>query len=75
VRRLLVASIALGLVGLACQEEIPKSASEGAALNEGDRAPAFTLTSPDTEISLSEYRGEKPVLLYFSMGAPRVWFR
>lgn len=67
-RKLLVASIALALVGVGCQQEMPKPASEGSALNEGDRAPAFTLTSPDAGISLSDYRGEKPVLLYFSMG-------
>jgi hypothetical protein len=68
VRGPLVASIALVLLGLACQQETPESASEGTALNEGDRAATFTLTSPDAEISLSDYRGEKPVLLYFSMG-------
>jgi peroxiredoxin len=68
VRKLLVASIVLALLGVACQQETPKPASGGTSLNEGDRAPAFTLTSPDTEISLSDYRGKKPVLLYFSMG-------
>jgi hypothetical protein len=68
VSKLLVASIALALFGLACQQETPKPTSEGTALNEGDRAPGFTLTSPDAKISLSDYRGEKPVLLYFSMG-------
>jgi peroxiredoxin len=68
VRKLLVASVVLALFGLACQQETPKPESEATALQEGDRAPAFTLTSPDTEISLSDYRGEKPVLLYFSMG-------
>ena len=25
-------------------------------------------TSPKAEVSLADYRGEKPVLLYFSMG-------
>jgi peroxiredoxin len=68
VRKLLVATIALALFGLACQQETPKPALEGTTLSEGDRAPAFTLTSPDAEISLADYEGEKPVLLYFSMG-------
>jgi hypothetical protein len=67
VRRLLVVSITLALFGLGCQQT-PKPASEGASVREGDPAPAFKLASPDAEISLSDYRGEKPVLLYFSMG-------
>jgi peroxiredoxin len=68
VRRLLAVGFAITLFGLACQQQTPKPTSEGGNLSEGDPAPAFTLTSPDAEISLSDYRGEKPVLLYFSMG-------
>lgn len=35
----------------------------------GKSAPGFTLPSASGEdISLSDYRGKKPVLLYFSMG-------
>ncbi|MFL5799231.1 MAG: hypothetical protein ACJ77A_15030 [Actinomycetota bacterium] len=35
----------------------------------GDRAPLFTLRSAQgLRISLGEFRGRKPVLLYFSMG-------
>ncbi|MBA3553120.1 MAG: redoxin domain-containing protein [Actinobacteria bacterium] len=35
----------------------------------GGQAPNFTLRSAQGEtISLADYRGEKPVLLYFSMG-------
>ena len=38
-------------------------------LTEGDPAPDFQLPSAgDGTIRLSDYRGEKPVLLYFSMG-------
>jgi hypothetical protein len=68
VRKLLVGSIALALLALACLQETSKPTSEGTPLKEGDRAPAFTLTSPDTRVSLADYRGETPVLLYFSMG-------
>lgn len=35
----------------------------------GDRAPAFDLPSVDGErVSLDDYIGRKPILLYFSMG-------
>ena len=36
-------------------------------LQEGDMAPDFTLKSPDgkREVTLSDYRGEKPVALVF----------
>ena len=67
-RKLALAGLALALVGLACQQDSPKDTPGSAALNEGDPAPGFTLTSPKAEVSLADYRGEKPVLLYFSMG-------
>jgi hypothetical protein len=36
---------------------------------EGDSAPDFTLPSAGGgNVSLSDYSGERPVLLYFSMG-------
>lgn len=42
------------------------SSSEGLAV--GDPAPAFTLPSASgDQVSLSDYRGSKPVLLYFHM--------
>jgi peroxiredoxin len=66
VRKLLVVAVVLALIGLACQETT--SPSDGSALKEGDRAPDFTLQAPDAEVSLADYRGDKPVLLYFSMG-------
>ncbi len=37
-------------------------------LAEGDRAPDFSLQAADGDtVSLSDYRGERPVLLYFHM--------
>jgi len=37
-------------------------------LEAGDRAPDFSLRAADGDtVSLSEYRGEQPVLLYFHM--------
>ena len=42
--------------------------SNGEGLAVGDTAPAFTLQSASgDQISLSDYRGSKPVLLYFHM--------
>jgi peroxiredoxin len=44
------------------------SASDGAALKVGDPAPTFTLPAASGEqVSLSDYQGSKPVLLYFHM--------
>ncbi len=65
-RRLLVLAVALVLFGAACQEEI--KSPDVSVLEEGDEAPDFTLASPESEVSLADYRGERPVLLYFSMG-------
>ena len=37
-------------------------------LEAGDRAPDFSLLAADGDtVSLSDYRGEQPVLLYFHM--------
>jgi peroxiredoxin len=68
VRRLFFAAMALALLGLACQESTEAPTADASVLKEGDRAPDFTLTSPSAKISLADYRGKKPVLLYFSMG-------
>lgn len=39
------------------------------SLDEGDRAPDFSLPSAaGGEVGLSDFSGKKPVLLYFSMG-------
>jgi cytochrome oxidase Cu insertion factor (SCO1/SenC/PrrC family) len=43
--------------------------SDQRSLSEGAAAPNFTLPSAAGEkVALSDYAGEKPVLLYFSMG-------
>jgi hypothetical protein len=43
--------------------------SDGPSLAEGDEAPTFTLPSAaGEEVALSDFSGDKPVLLYFSMG-------
>ena len=56
--------LALILVATACQSNQGPS-----TLREGDEAPGFTLRSADGQrISLSDYRDERAVLLYFSMG-------
>ncbi len=42
---------------------------DGAALSVGDAAPDFSLPDVTGEtVSLQDFRGEKSVLLYFSMG-------
>ncbi len=42
--------------------------SDGDGLTVGDPAPSFTLpTALGDQVSLSDYRGSKPVLLYFHM--------
>ncbi len=56
------------VLGVACQEPSPPPTADATTLKEGDRAPDFTLWSPQEDVSLSEYRGSKPILLYFSMG-------
>jgi hypothetical protein len=50
-------------------ESLRGSAAATAELAKGDPAPDFQLPSADDgTVRLSDYRGEKPVLLYFSMG-------
>jgi hypothetical protein len=63
-----VALLALG--GAACgSSRTPAPPSAGSDLVVGDLAPAFTLPSAQGgSVSSAEFRGHKPVLLYFSMG-------
>jgi hypothetical protein len=58
----------VGFLAAACTETTEPNPSGSSALREGDSAPGFTLESPTHEVSLDDYRGKKPVLLYFSMG-------
>lgn len=63
--------IALGLALPACQgDDRPASPETSASgLREGQIAPDFELPSVDGgEVRLGDYRHEKAVLLYFSMG-------
>ena len=69
----LVAALALlGLAAAACggggTAASPTPTSQSPAV--GDPAPAFSLPSAQGRtVSLAEFRGRKPVLLYFSMGS------
>ena len=56
---------ALFLFAAACSG----TGSQVDALAEGESAPSFTLPSASGEkVELAEFAGEKPALLYFSMG-------
>lgn len=67
-RRLVFALLLVALVG--CGSDDPTDRPRrGGELVADDPAPGFTLVAADGEtISLSDFRGRKPVLLYFSMG-------
>ena len=66
------AAIALaGLLLLSCQtgDGTSTSPTSTAGLREGQLAPSFELPSAGGgNVRLSDYRGEKQVLVYFSMG-------
>jgi cytochrome oxidase Cu insertion factor (SCO1/SenC/PrrC family) len=68
---LLVSVVALGVLFSACSSS-GRSNSGGApgqAPKVGQPAPDFTLPSATgPALSLAKFRGETPVLLYFSMG-------
>lgn len=60
-----------GLLLFACQAGDGSSTSPTAirGLQEGQLAPSFELPAAGGgDVRLSDYLGEKPVLLYFSMG-------
>jgi hypothetical protein len=67
-----VLGVLIALLGFAAgcsQSEPPRNESDRPTIKEGDVAPAFALPASDGgEVSLSEFRGKKAVLLYFSMG-------
>jgi len=59
------ALLALALITAACSGA--EEASDGARV--GKEAPKFSLTSASgDQVSLDDYLGQRPVLLYFSMG-------
>ena len=62
--------IALLSFGAGCSDSAPpRDVGDGPVIKEGDTAPEFALPASDGgEVSLSEFRGRKAVLLYFSMG-------
>lgn len=67
-RRTLVASILL-LILAACNGADGVGSQADGSLQVGDRAPRFSLPAASgSEVSLDEFIGRKPVLLYFSMG-------
>lgn len=68
---LVIASLALTLafVAGACASGRAPIEQPGGAPDVGDEAPRFSLTSAaGTPVSLADYMGQRPVLLYFSMG-------
>jgi len=63
IKRTTMAFFVLFLVSILAQ-----ACSSQGDLAVGDQAPGFTLTSATgTDVSLSDYTGEGPVLLYFHM--------
>lgn len=64
-----VAAVVFGsAVAVACSGPSSESPSQ-AVPQVGDQAPLFSLPSAEgPAVSLAEFRGESPVLLYFSMG-------
>ncbi|MGH2530614.1 MAG: hypothetical protein ACRDH0_14945 [Actinomycetota bacterium] len=68
---LVIASLALTLAfgAGACASGGAPSEQPGSALDVGDEAPGFSLSSASgTPVSLADHLGRRPVLLYFSMG-------
>jgi hypothetical protein len=66
---LLGSLIALSLFAVSCQSADTVEGRPQSAPSLGERAPAFTLPSAEGgKVSLQEFQGRSPVLLYFSMG-------
>ena len=58
----------LVLLAVGCSTTSPSPGARS-ALEVGDEAPALALPSTDGgNVDIDDYRGEKSVLLYFSMG-------
>lgn len=61
----------VALLAAACTTSSGSSGTKSpeSAITVGTKAPDFTLNTPDGQaVTLSSFRGNKPVLLYFSMG-------
>lgn len=57
----------LFLLAACTKQASPSPTTSG--IHVGDEAPAFTLPSANgASVSLADFQGHKPVLLYFSMG-------
>jgi cytochrome oxidase Cu insertion factor (SCO1/SenC/PrrC family) len=71
-RRRTVALVTIALasiVGASCGASGEAGPTRERPVREGNSAPAFTLPSAQGgEVSLQDYMGQRPVLLYFSMG-------
>ena len=66
---LLAATVTLALVAAACQGPPTSPATSEPPVAPGDRAPDFRLSAAGgNQVTLGDYRGERAVLLYFSMG-------
>lgn len=67
-----VAAIASGLLATACESNSSPSESisgQGGPIEVGAEAPNFELPAAQGgDVSLADFAGKKPVLLYFSMG-------
>lgn len=64
-------TVVTGLLLVACQasDGVSTSPTVTRGLVEGELAPSFELPAADGgDVRLSDYLGERPVLLYFSMG-------
>ena len=62
--------VIVGVLVTACSGSRPDAGpQQQRPPEEGDIAPSFSLVTTDgTDLSLAEFRGRSPVLLYFSMG-------
>ena len=64
-RKVVGSLVVLVLLGVACGKPDSAASQEGV----GSQAPAFTLPSAEGgDLSLADFIGKQPVLLYFSMG-------
>jgi hypothetical protein len=62
-------AIALAIVATACTRQEPPPRTQQGPIEVGQLAPAFSLESANGgTVSLSDFAGMRPVLLYFSMG-------